>query len=525
MTRSKLACCCLAGAAFLLAPAAVRAQVARIELHTFQSTTLTDQEFLAGTKEGKPVVLAGELRLPPGSGRFPVVVLVHGSGGVSGYVDGWVSKLNALGVATFVFDSFTPRGILDTRDDQSQLGRLAMIVDAYRALALLAKHPRVDPARIALMGFSRGGQATLYASLRRFQRMHAPPDAAFALFVPFYPDCSTRYLEDEDVVDRPIRLFHGTDDDWAPVAPCRAYVERLVKARKDVRLTEYPGAQHVFDWAALKTPVKLAKAQTVRHCRMEEISGGRLVNSETKQVFTYADPCVERGTTMAYNAEAATEAATEAELQSAVFRAKPAVVMIAVRIGATATVRCSTGPPVVVRPGTIGELGSGSIIHPDGWIVTNGHVVQPYQEGAAGPFGVELLERAVASACAPELDGLSPPARTERIRALAAQPENRGGLVVERALEVHLSNGKAYPAAVKFYSPPAYVVVGTRTDASGNAHEEHGRDVAIVKVEDKELPVVRNGLGITIVSTPKGVLSDAEARAQNVGGEVLAEVF
>ena len=40
-----------------------------------------------------------------------------------------------------------------------------------------------------------------------------------------------------------------------------------------------------------------------------------------------------------------------------------------------------------------------------------------------------------------------------------------------------------------------------------------------------ELPVIRNGLGITIVSTPKGVLSDAEARAQNVGGEILAEVF
>ena len=41
----------------------------------------------------------------------------------------------------------------------------------------------------------------------------------------------------------------------------------------------------------------------------------------------------------------------------------------------------------------------------------------------------------------------------------------------------------------------------------------------------KELPVIRNGLGITIVSTPRGVLSDAEARDQNVGGEVLAEVF
>ncbi|MFQ3665510.1 MAG: 30S ribosomal protein S8 [Sphingomonadaceae bacterium] len=41
----------------------------------------------------------------------------------------------------------------------------------------------------------------------------------------------------------------------------------------------------------------------------------------------------------------------------------------------------------------------------------------------------------------------------------------------------------------------------------------------------QDLPRVRNGLGITIVSTPRGVLSDAEARAENVGGEVLCQVF
>ena len=41
----------------------------------------------------------------------------------------------------------------------------------------------------------------------------------------------------------------------------------------------------------------------------------------------------------------------------------------------------------------------------------------------------------------------------------------------------------------------------------------------------QSLPRVMNGLGLTIVSTPRGVLSDAEAREQNVGGEVLAEVF
>jgi len=41
----------------------------------------------------------------------------------------------------------------------------------------------------------------------------------------------------------------------------------------------------------------------------------------------------------------------------------------------------------------------------------------------------------------------------------------------------------------------------------------------------KDLQRVYNGLGIAILSTPRGVLSDTEARDQNVGGEVLCQVF
>ena len=41
----------------------------------------------------------------------------------------------------------------------------------------------------------------------------------------------------------------------------------------------------------------------------------------------------------------------------------------------------------------------------------------------------------------------------------------------------------------------------------------------------KDLPSVRQGLGVSIVSTPKGVMSDANARAANIGGEVLCSVF
>ena len=41
----------------------------------------------------------------------------------------------------------------------------------------------------------------------------------------------------------------------------------------------------------------------------------------------------------------------------------------------------------------------------------------------------------------------------------------------------------------------------------------------------KEIPSVRQGLGVAIVSTPQGVMSDAQARAANVGGEVLCTIF
>lgn len=41
----------------------------------------------------------------------------------------------------------------------------------------------------------------------------------------------------------------------------------------------------------------------------------------------------------------------------------------------------------------------------------------------------------------------------------------------------------------------------------------------------RDLPLVRNGLGISILSTPKGVMSDAKARTENVGGEILCRVF
>ena len=46
-----------------------------------------------------------------------------------------------------------------------------------------------------------------------------------------------------------------------------------------------------------------------------------------------------------------------------------------------------------------------------------------------------------------------------------------------------------------------------------------------VYVSVKSIPHVANGLGISILSTPKGVMTDHEAREQNVGGEILCQIF
>lgn len=289
----------LLGAAFGLAALSgasaegLREIAARVELHPIASLTLSDGQFLTGDRDGgKPVTVAGQLRVAQGDGRLPVVVLVHGSSGIGPNIEPWTQLFNAMGVSTFAIDGFTGRGLTATGTNQALLGRLNLIVDAYRGLDILAKHPRVDPSRIILMGFSRGGQAALFAALDRFHETWNPSGARFAAYIPFYPDCSTSYGRDTEIA-APVRIFHGTPDDYNPVASCKAYRERLKAAGRDVEITEYPNAPHGFDSPlAPAQPVVAAKSQTVRGCTIRETAAGILTNASTGAPFAYTDSCV-----------------------------------------------------------------------------------------------------------------------------------------------------------------------------------------------------------------------------------------
>ena len=289
---------------------------ARVEIYAIPSLTISDRQFLTGDADGKAVTVAGEFRIAQGSGRLPVVVLMHGSSGVGATTEAWVHKFNTMGISTFVIDGFTGRGLTVVGPNQALLGRLNLILDIYRSLDILAKHPRVDPERIVLMGFSRGGQAALYASLDRFNKLWNKSGAQFAGYIPFYPDCSTSYATDTEVAARPIRIFHGTPDDYNPVASCKAYVARLQAAKRDVVLTEYPDSTHGFDAGllGLSTVAVSANAQTARNCHIKEGEGGVLINADTQAPFGYKDACIELNPHVGGNpatAEAARKAVTD----------------------------------------------------------------------------------------------------------------------------------------------------------------------------------------------------------------------
>ena len=215
--------------------------------------TISMNQFLAGTAGQKSTVISGSLDLPNNVEKpVPAVVILHGAGGVHRNEKDWASRLRRIGLATFIVNSNkrpgcrkAPGALEATCYDSNQ--GMVNIVDAYRALALLSTHPLIDPSRIAVMGFSVGGKASLYSGVKRFQQLWDVSGLEFAAFVSFYPACNIRFDKDEDVSDKPIRIFYGAQDEWSSPSVCKEYIELLNAAGSDVEITVYDKAHHGFD--------------------------------------------------------------------------------------------------------------------------------------------------------------------------------------------------------------------------------------------------------------------------------------
>jgi len=277
----------------------------------FRTMTVMPRQFLLG-EPGAPAVIAGDLTLPRGNAtRVTAVVLMHGAGGVQDYHHQWARELNSMGVAAFIVDSFSGRGvgkITETLEGREAVNIGSRIIDAYRALDLLATHPRIDRERVVLMGFSHGAATALHATYTRFQQSYMTVGLEYAAYVPFYAFCNTRVLDDDKLSRRPIRLFHGAADDYTPVASCHAWVARAKAGGADVELKEYPLAHHGFDNSRLPPALRSHHNLNPSRCFFTERVRGEMVNAATGQPLSYHDPCWGRGVTVGYEPGAYSDA-------------------------------------------------------------------------------------------------------------------------------------------------------------------------------------------------------------------------
>jgi dienelactone hydrolase len=214
----------------------------------FQSFDTDRKAIAREAHRSAPVEIPGDLILPEDGGRLPLAILLHGSDGLSEHQYRYAKALRDRGIGTLVIDSFGPRGVTDTIGEQDRVPAYSMLVDAYQALKLLARHPRIDPERIAIVGWSKGGTVADWASREWYRARLSEGDLRFAAHVAFYPWCGEQPARIE-LTGAPLLYLVGELDDWTGSATCFDYAGRVNRAGYEADIVVYEGAQHGFDYA------------------------------------------------------------------------------------------------------------------------------------------------------------------------------------------------------------------------------------------------------------------------------------
>ncbi len=224
------------------------AQFQKEEIHFESANPFSLSDIITDLDSQEKQQVFGQLTTPVDSlnptKKYPLIIGVAGSMGWRKHHLDYLKMYQEQGYATFQLNSFKSRGITSTVGSQDEVTIAAVILDAYRALEELSKHPKINRDKVALTGWSLGGGVTLFAGWMPLKEA-ITDQVSFAAHLAFYPPC---FINPENLsfTKAPIHILIGQADDWTPAKPCVNLVEKL-SDKTNISITTYPDAHHGFD--------------------------------------------------------------------------------------------------------------------------------------------------------------------------------------------------------------------------------------------------------------------------------------
>ncbi len=231
---------------------------------------------------GTMLTIEGKLSVPKGAGhswgdkgqhgkrKLPAVLILHGSAGVDSRGDFYEAALNEAGIATLQIDMWQARGY--TAAGERPKAIYLTYPDAFSALAFLSKQPKIDAARIGVLGFSWGGLVSMGAAERLYSGTYGN-GLTFKAHVAHYPVCygwnnaalfaklgvtpAQFGVQWINLTGAPVLIEVGTKDGYDNGSgPCKALAASVNPSNGGVvRVNAYPGATHAWDRLMVPTVV------------------------------------------------------------------------------------------------------------------------------------------------------------------------------------------------------------------------------------------------------------------------------
>jgi dienelactone hydrolase len=262
-------------AATLLAPGMAQgAGAERTETVSFASGSYADfGEVFMRPAPPAAVTLSATLRFPEEEKeRYAAVVIVHTIVGYQEANEGWhAEQFRKAGFATLTYDSFAARGLSEAEIIAAPRGPpfASAVADAYAALQALAGHPKIDGRRVAIVGFSFGGEVAHLTAFERLRARLVQGQLRYAAHIAYYPaGVYGAAAASGAYTGAPVLMLLGDKDDNLPTAKLAGYLAYARDAGypPPVETLIYPGAYHAWTVPGLGAARFYPQYGSTRHC-------------------------------------------------------------------------------------------------------------------------------------------------------------------------------------------------------------------------------------------------------------------